>query len=392
MTRSELPFTSVAEAQRRARSRLPRDVYSALVAGKESGVTSEDNVAAFREIRMNPKVAECPRDVDLSTSVMGFDVSLPVVIAPTGVQAVHPDGEVAMARAARKFDTAMGLSSFASRPVDDVGAETDALMFQVYWIGSRDQIAERVDRARAAGARGLIITLDWVFDSRRDWGVFSVPERMGLRTAVRYAPQVLARPRYLASWARAGQIPELTVPNLGPVGGPSPTFSATYESWRETPAPTWDDVAWLRELWDGPFMVKGVTRVDDALRCVDVGASALSVSNHGGNNLDGTPAAIRCLPPISDAVRNQLEVLVDGGIRRGSDVAMALALGAHAVMVGRAPLWGLAVAGEQGVTRVLEILRDGIAESLFGLGRRSPADIERRDVLVPPDFAVRTSR
>ena len=173
---------------------------------------------------------------------------------------------------------------------------------------------------------------------------------------------------------------------VGP-GGPAPTFFGAYGQWMQTPPPTWDDVAWLREQWGGPFMLKGVTRVDDARRAVDAGVTAISVSNHGGNNLDGTPATIRALPAIADAVGDQIEVLLDGGIRRGSDVVKALALGARAVMIGRAYLWGLAANGQAGVENVLDILRNGIDSTLLGLGRSSIHELTRDDLLIPPNFA-----
>jgi L-lactate dehydrogenase (cytochrome) len=154
-----------------------------------------------------------------------------------------------------------------------------------------------------------------------------------------------------------------------------------------TPPPTWEDIAWIRQLWDGPFMLKGVMRVDDAKRAVDAGCSAVSVSNHGGNNLDTTPASVRALPAIADAVGDEIEVLLDGGVRRGSDVVKAVALGARAVMIGRAYLWGLAANGQAGVENVLDILRSGIDSALMGLGRGSIHDVIRDDVLVPQGFS-----
>jgi L-lactate dehydrogenase (cytochrome) len=187
-------FESVAEAQRRARRALPRPVYLALVAGAEAGATMHDNVRAFSELRFRPHVADLPAARELGTTVMGQEVSFPVLISPTGVQAVHPDGELAVARAAAAAGTVMGLSSFASKPVEDVGQVTGKLLFQCYWAGSRDEILARAERARAAGARGLIVTLDWVFDSRRDWGSPWIPERLDLQAVARYAPRVAARP------------------------------------------------------------------------------------------------------------------------------------------------------------------------------------------------------
>jgi L-lactate dehydrogenase (cytochrome)/glycolate oxidase len=173
---------------------------------------------------------------------------------------------------------------------------------------------------------------------------------------------------------------------MAPKGTKPPTFFGAYYEWMQSPLPSWDDVAWLRSQWEGPFMVKGVSRVDDAKQVVDLGATALSVSNHGGNNLDGTPAPIRSLPAVVDAVGDQIEVLLDGGVRRGSDVVKALALGARAVMIGRASLWGLAANGQAGVENVLDILRGGIDSALLGLGRSNITELSRDDVVAPPDF------
>jgi pre-mycofactocin synthase len=379
-------FESVAEAQRRARKRLPKSVYAALLAGSERGLTLEDNVAAFAELGFAPYTAGQPATRDLSTRVMGQDLALPVLISPTGVQAVHPDGEVAVARAAAARGTAMGLSSFASKPVEEVVAANPQTFFQVYWSGSREVIVERIERARAAGCVGLIATLDWSFSMGRDWGSPRIPEHVNLTEALRFAPQAIARPRWLAQVARTRWIPDLTVPNMQQPGQTAPTFFGVYGEWMNTPPPSWDDVAWLRKQWDGPFMVKGITRVDEARRAADAGATAISVSNHGGNNLDGTPATIRVLPSIAAAVGDQLEILLDGGVRRGSDVVKALALGARAVMIGRAYLWGLAANGQAGVENVLDIFRSGIDSALMGLGRESVRALTPDDVLVPDGF------
>jgi pre-mycofactocin synthase len=379
-------FESVAEAQRRARKRLPASVYGALLAGSERGQTLEDNVSAFTELGFAPHVAGNPAQRELATTVLGQPVSLPVIISPTGVQAVHPDGEVAVARAAAARGTAMGLSSFASKPVEEVVAANPQTFFQVYWCGSRDDILARLERARKAGAVGLILTLDWTFSHSRDWGSPQIPERIDLRAALQHAPESLVKPRWLASFARTGKLPDLTVPNMAVPGGEPPTFFGAYGQWMQTPPPSWADVAWLRALWDGPFMLKGVTRVDDARRAVDAGVSALSVSNHGGNNLDGTPATIRILPSVAAAVGDQVEVLLDGGVRRGGDVVKALALGAKAVMLGRAYLWGLAAGGQAGVENVLDIMRSGIESALLGLGHASVHQLGPGDLVVPEGF------
>jgi len=379
-------FESVAVAQRRAKRRLPRSVYSALIAGSEAGITLADNVAAFGELGFAPHVGGAPAHRDMTTTVMGEQISLPVLISPTGVQSVNPEGEVAVARAAAARSTAIGLSSFGSKPIEEVVAANPQTFFQLYWAGGREQIAPRIERARAAGARGLIVTLDWSFSHSRDWGSPWIPDKLDLKAMARLAPEVLVRPAWLVEWARAGGPPDLTVPNVSPLGAPAPTFFGAYGEWMMTAPPSWDDLRWLREQWDGPFMLKGILRVDDARRAVDAGFTAISVSNHGGNNLDSTPASIRALPAIAEAVGDQIDVLLDGGIRRGSDVVKALALGARAVMIGRAYLWGLAAAGQPGVENVLDVLRAGIESALLALGRASTTELTPDDLIVPRGF------
>jgi pre-mycofactocin synthase len=381
-------FETVEEARRRARRRLPKSVYMALIAGTEKGVTLRDNTAAFSELRFTPPhIADMPAAREMATSVMGQDISLPVIASPTGVQAVHPDGEVGVARGTNGAGTAMGLSSFGSMPVEAVAEVNPKLFFQSYWSGGKDKILERAERARRAGAQGLIITLDWCFSNGRDWGSPTIPEKMDLKAILRFAPEGIVRPGYVREWLRHGGLPDLTVPNMASPGEPAPTFFDVYGEWMQTPSPTWEDLAWLREQWGGPFMVKGVMRADDARHSIDIGATAISVSNHGGNNLDGTPASIRALPSISEAVGGQLEILLDGGIRRGSDVVKALALGARAVMVGRAYLWGLAANGSAGVQNVFDVLRGGIDSTLLALGHTSIHELTPDDIIVPAEFS-----
>lgn len=383
-------FESVAEAQRRARKRLPASVYGALIAGAESGVTVDDNVAAFRELGFFPRIATGQAgNRELATTIQGVDVSMPVMISPTGVQAVHPEGEVAVGRAAANAGIAQGLSSFASKAMEDVIAVNDKLFFQMYWMGDRDRLLQIMDRARNAGVKGIILTLDWTFAHRRDWGSPEIPAKIDAKVALRMAPEVLRRPRWIKQYLQAGGPPDLSAPNMSRPGEPAPGFFDAYGEWMMTPLPSWDDIAWLRSQWDGPFIVKGITRPEDAIAAADAGVSGISVSNHGGNNLDGTPASIRALPAVVDAVGDRVEIVLDGGIRRGSDVVKAVALGARAVLIGRAALWGLGANGEAGVNNVLEILKAGIQETLAGLGRESIHDVTAEDVLVPDGFVRR---
>ena len=381
-------FETVEEARRRARRRLPRSVYMALVAGAEKGVTLQDNLAAFSELRFAPPhIADLPAGRDLATSVLGQEIALPVIASPTGVQAVHPDGEAGVARGTSEAGTAMGLSSFGSMPVETVAQVNPKLFFQTYWSGTKDQIIQRTERARQAGAKALIVTLDWSFSNGRDWGSPAIPEKIDLRTLIRLAPgghraarlrPRVAHPRRPARSHRAQH------------GRPGRAGAHVLRGVRRVdayPAADLDDIAWLREQWGGPFMVKGVMRPDDARHAVDIGATAISVSNHGGNNLDGTPASIRALPGVADAVGGQIEVLLDGGIRRGSDVVKALALGARAVMIGRAYLWGLAANGSAGVKNVFDVLRGGIDSTLLALGRSSVHELSPDDIIVPAEFS-----
>ena len=378
---------TVAEAQRRAKKRLPKSVYSALLAGSERGVTYDDNQKAFADLGFAPHVAGLSPDRDQATTFMGEPISFPVVISPTGVQAVHPEGEVAVARAAAARGTAMGLSSFASRSIEDVIAANPQTFFQIYWMGDRDSIVRRIERARTAGAKGLIVTLDWSFSHSRDWGSPWIPEQIDLNAMVRLAPEVIVRPRWLAEFAKTRKLPDLSTPNLQEPGQPAPTFFGAYGAWMQTPPPSWDDIAWLRSQWDGPFMLKGITRIDDAKRAVDAGVTTISVSNHGGNNLDGTPATIRVLPSVVDAVGHEVEIVLDGGVRRGGDVVKALAFGARAVMIGRAYLWALGANGQAGVENILDILRNGIDSTLLALGKSSIHELSPADLVIPRDFA-----
>jgi len=386
----EARFTTVLQAQRLAKKRLPKSVYVSLISGSEQGLTLDENVAAFSELTFAPLAAGLAPKRDLSTTVMGQELALPVIIAPTGVQAIVPDGEIAVARAAASRGTAIGISNFASKPVESVVAANPKTFSQFYWIGDRDRMGECIERARAAGSVGLIFTGDYSFaQGARDWGTPSMPRRVDLRTMLRFAPEALPRPRWLARFLRAGQLPDLQTPNTVALGAPVPTIGESIPIWASTPPATWEDIRWLREQWGGPFMIKGVTRLDDARRAVDAGVTAISVSNHGGNNLDGTVAPIRLLPDIAEAVGDQIEVLLDSGVRRGSDVVKAIALGARAVLIGRAYLWGLAADGQAGVEKVLDILRAGIDASMLGLGRSSLHELNPDDLHIPAGFTRR---
>jgi heme/flavin dehydrogenase (mycofactocin system) len=387
-------FKNVAEAERRARRVLPRQVWLAVKAGNEQGWTLDENTRVFNELGFSPTIFDRPTSIDTKTTILGTEIDFPVIVSPVGAQALHPDGEVGAARAAARIGTAMGLSSWAGQPVADVVRANPKTFFQLYWVGTKERIAARVEAARAAGAKALIVTLDWSHTPRRDWGVpISPPADMSVRTMAKLAPAALSRPAWFAQYLRRGQIPDLHVPNLFGADGSTPYFGQAWAEFENTPAPTWDDVRWLRELWGGPFMVKGINTIRDAKLAVDLGADAISLSNHGGNNIDGSPSPLRYLPAVIDAVGGQLDVVVDGGVRRGSDVVKCLALGAKAVFVGRAYLYGMAAGGQAGVYEVLRILRDGIHETMYGIGRSSTVELSRSDLMVlNRDFFVPPAR
>lgn len=388
-------FRNLAEAERLAKKKLPKSVWLAVKAGNERGLTLDDNIRAFTELGFSPTIFDRPSAIDQSTEILGVEVDFPVIIAPVGAQAIHPGGEVAAAAAAAHAGTAMGLSSWASNPLSELLNVNPNIFFQLYWVGSKEQIALRVEDAKKQGAKALIVTLDWSFTPRRDWGVpYPPPMKMDLKTMLELAPEALAKPAWFARYLSKGRIPEVKVPNLwGQNKNDIPTFGAAWAEFEQTKTPSWDDVKWLRELWGGPFMVKGINTVRDAKLAVDLGATAISVSNHGGNNIDGSPSPLRYLPYIVDAVGKDVEVMVDGGIRRGSDVVKAVALGAKAVFIGRAYLYGLALDGENGVLNVLEILKSGIHETMFGIGKTNLSEITRADLmLLNPNFFVKPTQ
>jgi len=379
-------FETVAVAQRRAEKRLPGSVYGAIIGGAEKGLSLNDNLTAFDQLGLAPHVAGLHAERGMEVEVMGQHLSMPIIISPTGVQAVHPDGEVAVGRAAANRGIPMGLSSFGSKSIEEVCAVNNQVFHQMYWSGGRDVMVQRLQRAEAAGAKGIILTLDWSFSNGRDWGSPWIPEKLDLKTMIKLSPQALSRPKWLMTYLKTFTLPDLSAPNMAAPGQKPPAFFGAYYEWMQSTPPSWDDIAWLRSQWNGPFMVKGVCRVDDAKRVRDLGANALSVSNHGGNNLDGTPAPIRVLPSIAEAVGNDIDVVLDGGIRRGSDVVKAVALGAKAVMIGRAYLWGLSVNGQAGVENVLDVLRGGIDACLLGLGKSHVNELTADDVTAPEGF------
>jgi isopentenyl diphosphate isomerase/L-lactate dehydrogenase-like FMN-dependent dehydrogenase len=380
-------ITSVAVAQQLAKRRLPRSVYRFVEGGNEAELTVAENLVAFREVEFRPHVAVETHHRALARTVLGSELSMPVIVAPTGmIRMAHRGGEVAAARAAGRAGTAIGISTLSSYPIEAITAATSGpVWYQMYFAGGRPGAELAIDRAKAAGCTAIVVTVDTAVAAGRESGLRGgrIPSKVDLRTAIRYAPEMVTKPAWLADFLRDGL--EVTTPNVQTVAGGPPLSAAASSASMRTATPTWADLAWIKERFGGPVAVKGVLSAEDARRAVDHGADAVVVSNHGGNALDGTPASLRVLPSVVDAVGERTEVLVDGGVRRGADVVKALALGARAVLVGRAYVWGLAAAGEEGVYDILEMFRGGIDRTLALLGCASIDDLDHSFVY-PPDW------
>lgn len=367
------------DARRAARRRLPRSVDLYFEGGSEERLTVEANREAFRSLAFRPHVGVAPTGVDPGVELFGTRLAMPVVLAPAGyIRLAHRDGELGAARAARRAGIATAVSSLASHPIEAISAATggDRTWYQVYFAGGRAVVEQAIERARAAGCGALVVTIDMAAAAspERPLRGGRIPTRIDLTTALRQGPGMLAKPRWLVDFLRDGLA--LDVPNLVDASGQVLSVGEASASIAREAPPTWDDLGWIRAAWPGPLIVKGILRADDARRAVDAGADAVVVSNHGGNVLDSSVATLYALPEVVTAVGDQVEVLLDGGVRRGVDVAKAVALGARAVLIGRPYIWGLAAAGEAGVDRTLQLLRQGVDRTLALLGCRTPADLE----------------
>ena len=371
-----------------ARRRLPRAVFDYLDGGAEAEITLRENCRVFEEVTFRPRHAVAVPDCDLRTRVLGFDISFPALLAPVGYsRLMHPDGETGAARAAGAAGTGYILSTISGHRMEDVkAASSGPVCYQLYLLGGREASEAAIERARHAGFSALVVTIDTAVAGMRERDFRNgVKELMGenLFAKIPFLPQVLVRPGWLASFLLDGGLPRL--PNVViPGQGPMPLLDVNAAL--ASAAVTWQDLQWIRNLWPGPIVIKGVLTGDDARRAVDAGAAAVVVSNHGGRQLDGVPASLRVLPEVVSAVNGQAEVLMDGGIRRGADIAKALCLGARAVLCGRAYAYGLAAAGQAGVARALEILRADLERTLKLLGCSSVAALDRSYVNVPSSW------
>jgi pre-mycofactocin synthase len=372
------PLTSVEHARRAAKRRLPRAIYSFIEGGLESELTVRGNVEAFNRIYLRPRVGQTPLSRDQSVQFLGENLDMPVLIAPTGyVRLANRGGELAAAKAAHKAGTGIGISTLCSYPMEEIVRGNPRTYFQLYFTGERKAIERMVDRASAAGCKGIILTLDYVASRRgrdREARRNPTPVKVDALLAMKYGPQMLLKPWWLASFLRDGL--ELTVPNVLDAATGTPVSVGEALTFRaRVPQPSWADVEWIRDRFGGPVIVKGIMTAEDARRATDAGASAIVVSNHGGYGIDGAAPTICALPEVVEAVGGEIDVLMDGGIRRGVDVVKAIAMGAKAVLIGRPYIWGLAAAGEQGVQEVLGVFRKGIDDSMAALGCSSLAEL-----------------
>ncbi|MEV5412171.1 alpha-hydroxy acid oxidase [Thermopolyspora sp. NPDC052614] len=362
-----------ADARRRAWKVLPRLLFDYIDGGADDELTMRDNVERFGELRLRPRTGEWVPVPELSTEVLGTALSMPVLTAPCGgMRLVHPDGDLAIARAAARAGVAPVVPSGGGYSLEEVAASAEGpRWFQLYKFSNRAGMEGLVERARDAGYHALVMTIDTNIAGNRERDFrngFGYDLRINVRNALRLGPQMARRPGWAFRFWRDGMPFEL--PNTAPFGSDGRAMSLTEmaRSGAESFSPTWHDVALVRKVWNGALVVKGVLAGDDARQAVDLGADAVVVSNHGGRQLDGVPAAIDALPEVVAAVGGAAEILLDGGVRRGGDVVKALALGAKAVLLGRPIVWGLAVAGEAGAVHMLELLRAQIIRTMCLMG------------------------
>jgi L-lactate dehydrogenase (cytochrome) len=383
---------TVDRARTLARRRVPRAVFDYLDGGAETESTMRANRTAMMAVGFRPIMGVTPGDPapSLSTTVLGRSLSTPVLLGPVGfTRMMDRHGDVAAARAAGQAGTAFTLSSMSGHTMEEVmTAATGPAWFQLYFLGGRQGAAQLVDRAQRAGFEALVVTMDTQFPGNRERDLrngVKPPLQMNLHNMVKFAPQVVLHPDWLMEFARDRfQLDIVNATTLGPPDHPMTVEEALME-WTAAP-PRWEDFSWIREQWRGPIVAKGIINGDDARRAVDCGASAIVVSNHGGRQLDGMPATLPALVDVLDAVGDSVEVLVDGGVRRGSDVIRALALGARAVMIGRAWAYGLAAAGEPGVEAILAMLAVDMDRTLRLLGCQAVTDLDRSFIEYPPGW------
>ena len=373
-----------------AQRRLPRSVFDYLDGGAEGELTLAENCRSFRDVLFRPRGAVAVGNCDLKIQVLGHELAFPAMLAPVGYsRLMHPAGEVAAAHAAGEAGTGYILSTISGHKLEDVKAASKGpCWYQLYLMGGREAAEGSIDRARRAGFSALVITVDTPVAGLRERDPRNgMKELLGSSWFARipYLPNILAHPGWLASFLLAGGVPKLE--NVV-VQGKGPMALVDVGAALASATVTWEDLRWIREVWSGPIVVKGLLTGDDARRAVDEGARAVVVSNHGGRQLDSVSSTLRALPEVVAAAKGQIEVLMDGGVRRGSDIVKALCLGARAVLIGRGYAYGLGAAGPAGVAKALEILRADVERTVRLLGCPSVSALDRSYVEVPASWPV----
>jgi len=376
--RNAMKIQTVNDAVRLARRRLPRPVFDYIDGGAGAEVSMTDNRAAFEAVRFLPRFGTTVgiERREISTQLFGEDLSMPVLVGPVGfTRSMHPDGDLGGRRAAAKAGTVFCHSSMSGHPIDEVarGAEGGPYWFQLYFLGGRQGAEQLVDRAQRSGATALVLTLDTPVPGNRERDLqysSALPIRINRHTMTKMAPYVAGHPRWLFNTFRD----HFTLNLANAVGltrdGKNISEDESLLHWIVEP-PTWDDVAWIREQWRGTLIIKGLVTGEDARRARDLGADGVIVSNHGGRQLDQVPHSLAALSDVVAAVGGTTTIMVDGGVRRGSDVAAAICLGADAVLLGRSWVYGLSAAGEAGVTRILDIMKADLVRTMQLLGART---------------------
>ncbi len=374
---------SIEDLRRLAQKRLPRAVFDFFDGGSEDEATLRDNRAAFGRVRLAPKVLVDVSAVDTRTTILGTPSDLPIAIAPTGAVGFGwPGGDVAIARAAAAFGIPYALSTTGTTSIERIAREAPGrLWFQAYILRKRDFTAGLIERARAAGYEALIITVDLPVGGKRERDFrndFAVPFRFTPRNVLDFA----SRPGWALSMIHGGMPAMENLADFTPETTDAAAIASSVGR-NYDPSFDWDSLRAIRDAWPRKLVVKGIVRADDAERAAGIGCDALVVSNHGGRQLDGGVATLDALPPIVAAVGSRMEVLLDGGVRRGADVVKAVSMGAKAVLIGRATLYGVCAAGEPGAHRALEILSDELKRTIQLCGARNIRDVSP-DLLVAP--------
>lgn len=367
---------SVQDLRRIAKRRLPGGVFDYIDGGAEDERTLTANSAAFAAVGFRPRVLRGIDRIDTSATLLGRPLAYPLVLAPTGFTRIaDPDGELAVARAAARAGLPYTLSTLSTRSIEEVRAVSDGrLWFQVYAWRERSIIEEMIERAAAAHYEALVLTVDTAVLGRRERDVrrgFSLPPTIGPGTIVDGA----LHPGWTWSFVRSEPIRFANVVGSGAGDGASPVNLSDYINTQFDPSLSWADIDWLRSVWDGPIVVKGIQTVADAVLVAERGVDAIALSNHGGRQLDGAPAPFDLVAPVADAVGDRTEIICDGGVRRGSDILKAVAAGATAAMAGRAYLYGLGAAGERGVDRVLDWFGADVTRTMSLVGARDITEL-----------------